>query len=149
MVMSCQMWVLGNALGSSGSGSKFSLQPKMGFLISVFAFLFGMVLLLLFCFVLFCFFVYPGWPHTLCVTQSDFELLTLLAPPTAPGLSEYLESHSISVHTCQSTSCFKWLFCIPSSIYINQFPTERHPSCFYGFIVTNCLCTVFPYNICC
>lgn len=55
MVMSCQMWVLGNALGSSGSGSKFSLQPKMGFLISVFAFLFwyGFVVIVLFCLVLF------------------------------------------------------------------------------------------------
>lgn len=70
MVMSCQMWVLGNALGSSGSGSKFSLQPKMGFLISVFAFLFWygfvvIVVIVLFCLVLF--FLYTQAGLILCV----------------------------------------------------------------------------------
>lgn len=106
LVVSYSIGVLGNALGSSGLPSQDALIKS----INVFTFLFW-----------YAFFFYRNLilsrpASDFCIGEDDFEFLTLLPPPATSGLSVYLGGHSISVHTChtcQSTSCFKWLSCIP------------------------------------
>lgn len=93
---------------------------------------------------------YPDQPQIFCVVEGDFESLTLLPLPTTSGLSVYLGGHSISVHTCQSTSCFKWLFCIPSPVYVYKRVSYRGTQAVCMVIpLLTYVCTVFPYSICC